>query len=38
MVIFITLDEDIMADNSPSPRGQPEDEYYYHHHIRDNGL
>ena len=27
-----------MADNSPSPRAQPEDEYYYRHHIRGNGL
>ena len=27
-----------MADNSPSLRAQPEDEYYYRHHIRGNGL
>ena len=25
-----------MADNSPSPRAQPEDECYYRHHIRGN--
>ena len=37
-VIVITRAEDIMADNSPSPRAQPEDEYYYRHHIRGNGL
>ena len=37
-VIVITRAEDIMADNSPSPRAKPEDEYYYRHHIRGNGL
>ena len=49
-VIVITWAEDIMADNSPSPRAQPEDEsclsphhstsieYYYHHHIQGYGL
>ena len=37
-VIVITRAEDIMADNSPSPRAQPEEEYYYHHHILGNGL
>ena len=24
-----TVNEDIMADSSPSPRAQPEEEYYY---------
>ena len=28
-----TRAEDIMADNSLSPRAQPEDEYYSRHHI-----
>ena len=38
-VIVITQAEDnIMADNSPSPRAQPEDKYYYPHHIRGDGL
>ena len=37
-IIVITLAEDIIADNSPSPRAQPEDEYCYRHHIRGNGL
>ena len=37
-VIVITRAEDIMADNSPSPRAQPLVECYYRHHIRGNGL
>ena len=37
-VIVITRAEDIMADNNPSPRAQPEDECYYRHHIQGNGL
>ena len=37
-VIVITWAEDIMADNSPSPWAQPEDEDYFHHNIRDNAL
>ena len=36
LVIDITRAEDIMADNSLSPRA--EDEYYYRHHIQSNGL
>ena len=36
--LVITQVEDIMADNSPSPRAKPEDECYYRHHIRGNGL
>ena len=27
-----------MADNSPCPRAQPEEEYYYRHHVRGIGL
>ena len=27
-----------MADNSPSPSAQPEDECYYHHNFRGNAL
>ena len=37
-VIVITRAEDIVADNSSSPRAQPKDEYYYRHHIQGNGL
>ena len=37
-VIVITWAEDSMADNSPSPREQPEDECYYRHNIRGNAL
>ena len=38
LVIFITWAEDIMADNSLSPREQPEDKCYYRHNIRGNAL
>ena len=33
-----TRAEDNMADNSPSMRAQPEDEYYYCHNIRGNTI